>query len=118
MIRTTIAAGALAALLVVPLPAVAQEQHGGYLDLDAMKRQLDRAWDRLAEDLEPALKRVDEVIAVLREVDDPRHYEAPMLLPNGDIVIRRRADAPPWQPPEDERQALPDSVDPDEGVRL
>lgn len=116
MTRTAIAAVLASALIAGP--TAAQDQGGGYLDLDEMKRQLDLAWNRLAEDLEPALQRIDEVIAVLREVDDPRHYEAPMLLPNGDIVIRRRPDAPPWQPEEEERQALPDTVDPEAGVKL
>ena len=35
---------------------------------------------------------------LLSQVDDFRHYDAPEFLPNGDIIIRRRTDAPTWLP--------------------
>ncbi|MEL6766650.1 MAG: AAA+ family ATPase [Pseudomonadota bacterium] len=107
------------ALVLAATPAAAQEQRERLFDLDQMKRELDRIWDDLSRGMEPALDRLDEVVAMLRQVDDPRYYEAPAFLPNGDIVIRRREDAPPWQPPEDEeREAGPVPIDPDEGVPL
>jgi hypothetical protein len=38
------------------------------------------------------------------------------VLPNGDIIIRRRDDAPPFTPDEpEEDEALP--IDPEEGIR-
>ncbi|MEO0427524.1 MAG: hypothetical protein AAF160_08765 [Pseudomonadota bacterium] len=100
-------------------PAAADEHRERYFDLDEMKRELDRLWDDLSREVEPALDQLDEFVALLRQVDDPLYYEAPVLMPNGDIVIRRRADAPPWQPPEErEREAGPAPIDPDEGVPL
>lgn len=39
--------------------------------------------------IEPALREL------ARQVDDIRNYDAPRRLPNGDILIPRRADAPP-----------------------
>ena len=35
---------------------------------------------------------------LLSRVDDFRHYDAPEFLPNGDIIIRRKPDAPIWIP--------------------
>ncbi len=35
---------------------------------------------------------------LLRQVDDFSHYRAPEFLPNGDIIIRRKPDAPVWVP--------------------
>jgi hypothetical protein len=39
--------------------------------------------------------------ALLEQVDDLRHYEAPEILPNGDIIMRRNPDAPVWEPEQD-----------------
>ncbi|WP_376871720.1 hypothetical protein [Albirhodobacter sp. R86504] len=47
--------------------------------------------DTLTE-IQPALRDLSEMIG------DMRHYEAPVQLPNGDIVIRRKGDAPPFSP--------------------
>ena len=50
-------------------------------------------------------------LEVLEEIDSFEHYERPEILPNGDIIIRRREDAPPL--------LLDDGKDPGEkpGVR-
>lgn len=56
--------------------------------LDEMQRGLEGA----ARELGPAL---DQLMALF---DDIRNYEAPERLPNGDIIIRRRPDAPPPRP--------------------
>ena len=47
----------------------------------------------LAEEMGPALAEV------LGRIDSIAYYEPPALLPNGDIILRRSADAPPWVPP-------------------
>lgn len=52
--------------------------------LDEMKRNI----DEVGRDLAPA---VDKLISLL---DDIRNYEAPERLPNGDIIFRRRPEAP------------------------
>ena len=59
----------------------------------------------MAEDLGPALQLfaddLGQALAVLVErVDDFRYYDMPEFLDNGDIIIRRRPDAPPWTPPQ------------------
>ena len=35
---------------------------------------------------------------LLEKVDDLSNYDAPELLPNGDIIMRRRPEAPVWEP--------------------
>lgn len=37
----------------------------------------------------------------LSQVDDFIHYDTPEFLPNGDIIMRRKPDAPPWVPETD-----------------
>ena len=86
--------------------------------------------------LEGLARGVDETVArfgpALKElgvlIDDIGNYEAPERLPNGDVILRRKADAPPPppignalrdltkpQPPENEREPrapAPDAVQP------
>lgn len=47
----------------------------------------------LGEEFGPALS------GVARQIDSITYYEPPEILPNGDIVMRRSADAPAWVPP-------------------
>lgn len=46
----------------------------------------------LVDELEPALRGVDDLI------DDLNTYHAPEMLPNGDIIIRRRTPLTPEEP--------------------
>ena len=62
---------------------------------------LDPALRRFAAQIGPAL---GELMAAL---DDVGNYEAPVILDNGDILIRRRADAPPYAAPEDATPGTP-----------
>ena len=67
--------------------------------IDEMRKSLDElgpAFAEFAQSVGPAFA------ALLDKVDDIRHYQAPEILPNGDIIIRRSPDAPAWTPPEDE----------------
>ena len=52
------------------------------------------------QELQPAAREL------LTMIGDLRHYEAPERLPNGDILIRRKADAPPLEP-------LPETAEPE-----
>ena len=63
--------------------------------LDEMRKSLDElgpAFAEFAQAVGPAFA------ALLDQVDDIRHYEAPEIMPNGDIIIRRSPDAPAWEP--------------------
>ena len=60
-------------------------------------------FDGMIEEVEPALeemaKAMKELEPMARQladlIGDVRHYEQPERLENGDIIIRRKADAPP-----------------------
>lgn len=82
--------------------------------------------DRLSRDLGETLGSVTPVFKDIGELmDDVRNYQAPERLENGDILIRRRADAPPPPPvgdalremlrpaPEDDPRLNPPQLDPD-----
>lgn len=61
----------------------------------------------LMEDYRPFFEEMSKL------VDDIGNYELPPeRLPNGDILIRRKADAPPPPPLEDMERLLPDGRDP------
>ena len=61
-------------------------------DVADMARKIGPALDMLASEMGPAL------IDLMGKLDAARHYTAPEVLPNGDIIIRRREDAPPYDP--------------------
>jgi len=71
--------------------------YGG--DDDALKRplseELDDAFRDLIEQMKPALDELVKTLEVLEGIDNIKHYRRPEILPNGDIIIRRREDAPP-----------------------
>jgi hypothetical protein len=95
--------------------------YGGSADTGAdtenrpLSEQLDEAFRGLMEQMKPALDEFLETLEVLEGIDSIEHYQRPEILPNGDIIIRRREDAPPLPRP------LPhdDGKEPDEkpGVR-
>ena len=92
-----------AALIALPLPALAQEEDGSGL----MERGLRLFMDGLREEMEPALRDLEglaeDAQPFLRDlqrqlgdvVQDLDAYEAPEILPNGDILIRRKEPLPP-----------------------
>jgi hypothetical protein len=61
----------------------------------------------LAENVGPTMKMLREEMGpaladVISKVDDIKNYAPPAILPNGDIVIRRKDDAPVYLPPKPE----------------
>ncbi|WP_295044082.1 hypothetical protein [uncultured Paracoccus sp.] len=115
------------ALLSAPVPVAAQTQTQDGLGLverglgiiaENLLREFGPQLDQLGDGMGDALTHLGPVLqdlAVL--IDDLGNYQAPQRLENGDILIRRRADAPP--PPglgeslrEPEAPAVP--IDPDQ----
>ncbi|SFP17267.1 hypothetical protein SAMN04488047_103117 [Tranquillimonas alkanivorans] len=101
MIRTLLITLALAA----PLPLAAQE---------APRQDMEEGVDLLSEGARTLLRGLlDEVEPHMREmaealegwdleglsVDDLTNYHAPEVLPNGDIIIRRKTPLAPDEPP-------------------
>ncbi len=105
-------AAALALCLTVPA-ASAQEgtgrtlmEKGMELFLEGLKDEMSpalRELQGLADEFGPAmgdfLREMGPAMArVLNQVEDWTRYEPPEILPNGDIIIRRKRDAPPDKP--------------------
>ncbi len=70
--------------------------------MEEMSPTIDSLRDTL-EDMGPVvgdfLREMGPGLATfLNRVDDVRHYELPDFLPNGDIILRRKPDAPLFVP--------------------
>lgn len=70
--------------------------------IDEMEPTLDALRDNF-EEMGPAFADFVQSVGpafgeLLEKVDDLQHYDAPEILPNGDIIIRRSPDAPAWVP--------------------
>jgi len=110
----------VAGLLAVP--AVAEEtpqtetedgfslmEEGARLLMRGLMTEIEPTIDELRQEFEelgPALDEFAQAIGpafaeILGKVDDLGNYAAPEILPNGDIIIRRKPDAPAWLPDPD-----------------
>lgn len=104
------------ALSLVMSPALAESdnsdqgidlmEEGARLLLRGLLSEMEPAIDELqglADDFGPRMQLFAEEIGpafveLMDQVDDFTNYQAPEFLPNGDIIIRRRDDAPDFQP--------------------
>lgn len=105
----------LALALLAPLPTAADDPSSA---LDELKERFDRSWEELMGTLGPSLDRLARTLETIERIDSLENYEDPEILPNGDIILRRRADAPPLPDPAPETAPAP-GVDPDDpGIPL
>ena len=90
--------------LAAPAPLLAQDaQKDREEGLSLMERGMRQLFDGLIQEMEPALGEMAEAMKELEPmarklaelIGDVRYYEQPERLDNGDIIIRRKADAPP-----------------------
>ena len=86
---------ALSALLALPVGMARADDPPKGPDIDRMLRDL-------MDELSPALDQAMRLFQGLEQIDDPMNYDLPEVLPNGDIIIRRRLDAPPFRAPDAE----------------
>jgi hypothetical protein len=130
LISLALAAAVMAAPLAAPVVASAQEaeepsllEEGANLMLRGLLEEVAPPLEELAgvvnNDLLPIFRTLAEemgpaIAEVAGQIDNITYYEPPVIAPNGDIVIRRRADAPAWIPPEDRPDAEPE-VAPESG---
>jgi len=113
----------LVTLFAFPLPAMSQEagpetgeieegfslmEEGAKLLFRGLLDEVEPAIDEfagMASELEPALELFatefgPALYEMIQTLDSVRYYEAPEILPNGDIIIRRSPDAPEYAPRE------------------
>lgn len=103
------------ALAATPLAATAQDatpapdaaEDGPSL----MERGLSLFFEGFSQEMEPALTEMGKALEqlgptvapalekLMAMVDDMTNYEMPEMMENGDIIIRRKPDAPPVEPP-------------------
>ena len=112
-------AAAMLALTLAVTPVHAQEEMDSEVDdgFSLMEEGAKMLMRGLIAEMEPAMedmrKSLEDFAPVMGEfarqvgpafaellsqVDDFRHYDTPEILPNGDIIIRRKPDAPIWMP--------------------
>ena len=106
-------AALLLAATLLPAPASAQEAGDSLIDqgaqlllrglIEEVAPPLEDLAGLGAEGLAALRLLVEETgpawVEVLGQVDSIANYEPPAFLPDGDIILRRSADAPPWVPP-------------------
>ena len=123
MKHIVIAASLAIALPLAPLTA--QEEEPGERGLSLMERGAQLFMEGIMNEAEPALEGLSDLADQMRpglrdfartmgpklrelvdNVDDWNAYQAPEMLPNGDIVIRRKPDHP-MMPPEEPTEPAP-----------
>jgi hypothetical protein len=99
---------AIALSLSLSLPALAQDspptggddgfslmEEGAKLIMRGMMAEMEPALDEMEKalgDMQPMLEEIGPQLAELMElIGDFRNYDSPVVLPNGDILIRRKA---------------------------
>lgn len=118
-------------LLALPLPALAQSVEDSQDGIGMIERGLGIIGENLRREFGPDLERLagemggvlSDMAPMLRDlavlVDDLSNYEAPERLANGDVLIRRKPDAPPPpplgdRPKRDNDPAPAPPIDPDQ----
>ncbi|WP_179379130.1 hypothetical protein [Jannaschia marina] len=95
----------LALVLGIALPAAAQEQEESLMEqglrlfMEGLMEEVEpalRDFGELAEDAGPFLREMQRSLGEV--VEDFDAYEAPEILPNGDIIIRRKESLDPPLP--------------------
>ncbi len=107
------------ALLLLTAPLAAQEaeppslmERGAQMFLEGLMKEMAPAFDDLAALMKEAGPALEEFVTqmgpklrdLLDEVEDWSVYHAPEVLPNGDIIIRRKPDQPVETPQEPDAQ--------------
>ena len=81
-------------------------ERGALLFLEGIMKEMEPALDEFegfADELGPVLKDLADEMGpklaqILGQVEDWSAYEVPEIMPNGDIIIRRKADRPLIKP--------------------
>lgn len=104
-----------ACVALTPVPALAEDEpeiaegfslmeEGARLMFRGIMREMEptlEGFEDMAQEIQPALEMLASemgpaLMELMGKLDNLRHYEAPEILPNGDIIIRRSPDAPAY----------------------
>ncbi|MFN3209945.1 MAG: hypothetical protein ACE369_13270 [Roseovarius sp.] len=106
--KRVIPIAALSLTLAAAQPALSQEEsedegvnlmeRGAQMFMEGIMREMEPAMrdlEGLAQDMEPAVRNFVQEMGpafadLLGQIDDLSKYHAPEILPNGDIIIRRK----------------------------
>ena len=66
-----------------------------------LSESIEQLFRDLMDEIGPTIDELSESLDIFKKIDSLEHYGSPEVLPNGDIIIRRREDAPPYVAPED-----------------
>lgn len=100
-------------ILSTPANAQSAQEDEGLTDkLDKTMRQLMEkmrpALDEALDSMKPLMNEALETMRGFDVIDDPRHYQMPEVLPNGDIIIRRHPDAPEFPRKDEDKPIVED----------
>ncbi|SDX36170.1 hypothetical protein [Litoreibacter albidus] len=86
----------ITAIAFCPLPAAAQDTSDsfGFGDLAPLAEGFRDLFEGIAEDMMPLMEQLSD------KMTDLNAFEAPEVLPNGDILIRRKPEANPAPSPQ------------------
>ena len=105
--KQMLTASVTAGMLAIAAPAAAQDNSELGEGLGLLGEGMGLILEGIMEEMRPAIEQArpyfeDEVLPFLDRMgelmDDLTAYELPERLPNGDIIIRRSPDAPPYVP--------------------
>lgn len=85
------------------LESLLEEAEPTISDFADTMQELGPQMRELAETHGPQLRELltemgDDLLRFMDRVDDLAHYQAPEFLPNGDIILRRKPNAPSFEP--------------------
>ncbi|MDH3668147.1 MAG: hypothetical protein OEN23_14560 [Paracoccaceae bacterium] len=86
----------------VGVPSLALAQSDELEPEVPLSENIERMFRELMDEVGPAIDELSEALSIFDEIDSLEHYEGPEIMPNGDIIIRRREDAPPYIPQTDD----------------
>ena len=108
-------AALIIALALAPAPLLAQEaapappeaeaegpslmERGMALFFEGFQQEIEPALDGMAGALTGVAPALDAMMGMMGMIDDMTNYSMPEMLENGDIIMRRKPEAPPVEPP-------------------
>ncbi|MEQ8293102.1 MAG: hypothetical protein RIA08_12930 [Roseovarius sp.] len=95
------------------LEGILRDMEPALRDLEGMAGEIEPALREFAQEMGPAFAEL------MAKVDDLSNYEMPEMLPNGDIIIRRKEPLEPEVPDEPETPVDPElDIEPGEEIEI